>query len=334
MQPASSILSAALTRLKRGYRSLQSLLQKRWIRLAIQISTVSFSLLYLWGNFQGSKELFSQVAINPGFLVLAWILTVMAVYLGALGWRFTLLGLSLEAPWKKTLHIHLASNLAKYVPGFAWQLVGKAYLARQAGYPALETGLAMTIELVQLVVLGSILAVVCLPATLLGSWLAGGLHPAHLGLLKGLAAVGITVVPLYLGGRFFDSSHLGKRVRLSVPNLLAAGGFILSGWVAFGTAFWLMGSAVSPTSWKDIPSFIFVLTGSVLIGLAIVFVPGSLGVREGLMVFFLTRIGMVPALAVVAAVLSRFLVIIAELMGFITFQVMTRIWLPDKNERR
>lgn len=332
MNPATRNRSTASALLMRGFNALHALSQRRWFRLGIQVAVVSLSLLYLWSNFQGARNLFSHAEIDLLLLALAWILTIVAVLLGALGWRFTLFGLKLDAPWKKTLHIHLASNLAKYVPGFAWQLVGKAFLARQAGYPALETGLAMTIELVLLVALGSILAVVCLPASLLESWQAGGLITAYLGAIKVLVAAGIAAITLLLGRRFFDSPRLRNRVHLSVPHLLAAGGILLAGWIAFGFAFWLMGTAISPISWETIPSFIFVLTASVLIGLAIVFIPGSFGVREGLMVFFLTGIGMLPALAVVAAVLSRILVILGELAGYFVFQIISRFRSPDEKE--
>lgn len=333
MPPATSGSSSYLGMLKRGYDTLHSISRKRWFRLGIQVLVVSLSFLYLWSNFRGARDLFAKVEINPGLLALAWLLTVVAVFLGALGWRYTLLALNLEASWKKTIRIHLASNLAKYVPGFAWQLVGKAYLARQAGYPALEVGLAMTVELVQLVALGVNLAIICLPAALLGSWEAGGTLIAHLGAWKAVTAAGITVITLYLIKRFFDSPRLRNRIQLRVPHLLASGGIVLAGWIAFGIAFWLMGTAVSPISWKEIPSFIFVLTASVLIGLAIVFVPGSFGVREGLMVFFLTGIGMQSAFAVVAAVLSRILVILGELAGYFAFQGITSVRSPDEDAK-
>jgi hypothetical protein len=97
---------------------------------------------------------------------------------------------------------------------------------------------------------------------------------------------------------------------------------ILVGWVAFGLSFWLLGAALIPIGGELLPIFIFTLAGSFLISLAILFIPGGIGVRESAMVFLLgATIGQTPA--VILAALSRLVWLLCELVA----AGAARLWL-------
>ena len=302
---------------------MRPLAEKRWIRLSLQGAILILCLAYLGLNLRNAGNQLGDLRIQFGPLLSAWLLTTLAVYLGALGWWFTLRALGQPAGLLPGLRTHLLSNLAKYVPGYAWQLVGKAYLSRGMGLAGLAIGWGMALELAQLVLTGLALTALFLPGELIQNWPLG----ARLG-LGSLRALGLStfvflplVIGILLGRRWQDRS--GFRIRRA--SFVLASLSMLAGWLLFGYAYWLIGTALRPLPVSDLPLFIFTLTASFLIGLAILVVPGSIGVRESIMVFFLSAASLPPALAVVIAALSRVIVTLSELAGALILEVFLRI---------
>jgi hypothetical protein len=87
-----------------------------------------------------------------------------------------------------------------------------------------------------------------------------------------------------------------------------------SAWLLLGLALWSIGAAISPLALSAVSLFIFAMTTSLLVGLAALFVPVGIGVREGIMVLILSaRIPASEALAVAAV--SRLLIILSEIIA-------------------
>jgi hypothetical protein len=301
---------------------MRPLAEKRWLRFGIQAAVLLFCLAYLALNLRNASGQLGELRVHLGRLVSAWLLTTIAVYLGALGWWFTLRAIGQPAGILPGLRAHTLSNLAKYLPGYAWQLVGKAYLAREMGLSVRAVGLGMALELAQLVLTGLALAAVTLPWELVQRWPFG--TSLGLGSLRALGLFAFALLPLVAGGyiarRWLSRSGFQIHLRLLVLATLS----ILGGWMLFGYAFWTIGAALQPLPVSDLPLFTFTLTASFLLGLAILVVPGSIGVRESIMVFLLSSAHLTPALAVVIAALSRGIVTLSELAGALFLEAILR----------
>jgi hypothetical protein len=308
----------ALSRASGAVNAFSSLLARhRWLRLGLQLAVLLACLAYLALNLRDAGDLLARLRPDWLLLLAAWILTTAAVYLGALAWWFTLLALGLQAGLLASLRVHLQSNLVKYLPGYAWQLVGKAYLSRRMGLPVGQVGLALAIELAQLAASGALLAAWLFPQSLLSRWIATPRLVEQLSQLRWIApvllAALVLIVPLGLEAlrRRGYRALAGLRPGWYVASLSA----VVAGWMLFGLAFWCLGAALVPLSTSSLGLFIFTLASSVLLGLAVLFVPGGLGVRESIMVYVLSVAGLTPAMAVVTAALSRLSVLLAELAG-------------------
>lgn len=312
---------------------IKPVLENRWFRLGAQIVIVSLSIMYLVVNYRDAGEILSQTTIDYQTIFFSFLLTLVAVYLGAIGWGYSLSAVDPNAPWYESLRIHLISNLAKYIPGYAWQLVGKAYLTNKEGTPGLVVGIAMVIELALLVLLGLGLALVFLPAELVDLWLAF-IAPLGVLLIRILGVVLLLSIPFIIYLIVKRAPRLPAEFKINIRKLIFASGAILLGWLSFGLAYWMIAKAIYPIPYTLIPGFIFTLAASIIIGLAIVIVPGSIGIRESIMVYFLSALSILSPVAVMIAIISRIIVTISEIAGYLIYQFTIYRWGNNKNARK
>lgn len=319
-------------RIQATFRKFGSIFQNKLVRIAVQVVIFFLSVLYLYSQYKDAGDVFTQVDFNFQELAFALLLTIFAVVLGALGWSFTLLTFSQTFKIREGFRIHLLSNLAKYIPGYAWQLVGKAYLTGQQGIAGIVIGVAMATELVQVVGIGFASALIFIPPELSKYW--QDIFPQlNLIYLRIFGIILLITLP------FVIYVLLKRTPRLPADSQLRFSMFVFSylsifiGWLVFGLAFWMIGYSIEPQPLILLPGFIFTLAASIVIGLAIVIIPGSIGVRESIMVFFLTDIGIISSIAVIIAVLSRLIITVSEVISYLIFQSTTSIRRNNKIER-
>jgi len=77
-------------------------------------------------------------------------------------WRAILLGFGRRLPARAALRIWVTSELARYIPGAIWQVVGRVRLARPYGIRGSVTSTSQVLELAIFLLANVILAVVCL----------------------------------------------------------------------------------------------------------------------------------------------------------------------------
>ena len=296
------------------------LFQNRWFRFSIQALIVLVSLIYIAINFNSTKELLSNVKVNFGSLGVSGLFTLAAVFCGAFGWGFTLLALGQHIPWIDNIYTHLASNLAKYIPGYAWQLVGKALLTKNLGVPSATVGFAMIIELFLLIISGLALAIITFPQELIDIWISSS--PVHINInyMRGILLTALMILTLIIILLLKNTRWFSIIQTLNYKFFLGAVGMSLTSWILFGVSYWLIGYSLMAVPVSYLPTFIFILTSTVILGLAIVIIPGSIGVREGLMVYLLTLMSVPSSLAVLIAAISRLIVILSELSSYLIFQ--------------
>lgn len=272
----------------------------RWLERGAALVVVVFLTVYLVENWSQVRDY--DWSIDWSRLALAAVLHAL-VYSGyVVLWRHVLRTLGARLSLADAHRVWYLANLGRYVPGKMLQLAGTAYLARSRGVsPVLAV--ASTI-VAQLFVLGTGFAIGA------ASLPEAAERIAWLGPVAWVASAAILLVlltPLF-DRIYLLALRLGRRqeYHVEVPwtTRLALTVGYAGLWIAFGTAFWLfVGAVADPGSgvfWALVGTWVF----GYLAGWIAVFVPGGLGVREGVYAALLALyIG--PTIAVATAVLAR-----------------------------
>ena len=284
-----------------------------WLERIAGLLVLAFLGLYLARNW-------SDVAAHPWRidwwrLALAT-LCVLAAYSGfVLTWRRILGHLGGRLSVRDAHRIWYLGNLGRYVPGKVLQLAGTAYLARAKGVSPVLTVSASLTSQVFVLVAGLLVAAATLPelgavtATDLTVLWSVGLAVATLLVLIVLSPILDVIyrMGLRLVGKsaYHASIPVAERVVLLAVSLLA--------WCALGTGFWLFVGSVAPLEADALIPMIGISAAGYVGGYLAVFVPGGLGVREGLYALQLAAY-VPPPMAVAIAILCRLWLTACELL--------------------
>jgi uncharacterized membrane protein YbhN (UPF0104 family) len=263
---------------------------------------------YLWHN--GARTLSTLRAMSAIHLFAALLCILpgkmAALYLMRASLR--LVGSRLSA-WHENIWVYASSDIAKYVPGGVWAIVGRVVRYRSYGMSAGEISKALLLEHLGLSMTALL---VSLPSGLI---ILGGQGAA------GFAAVAVFVFVAVLLGLVGTWRTAGRRLALStshagVPGtLLVSFAVMIAGWVSMGTSFSLL--------LPDIGTFaqwfwsVGVYAAALIAGMAAVFAPAGAGVREGVLVLAGQLSGIPATTMLDVAILNRALWLVADLLFFI-----------------
>jgi uncharacterized membrane protein YbhN (UPF0104 family) len=240
-------------------------------------------------------------------LALALVASLAAMTAYAMTWGAALRAAG-GAPVPGMVAAYYAGGLGKYLPGGAWQYVGRAGLLVRRGVPVGAASASLVLE-----ALASAAA-----AALLAPLAAGP---------PGLVAAGVAVVLVLVLAR---SGALGRLVRRipgfggveldRLPGLVAR---YLAVWLLFGLAFWLTARALFDVPGSDVLRYAGVFAAAWVAGFVVVIAPGGLGIREAVIVALLQgRLG--EAEAIVLATASRIAFTIVDLGAGVPSLVLLR----------
>ena len=296
-----------------------------WLIVQVAIvATVAFfvgrTFVYQWGEL---GRLGLSMGAHPGLVLLAAIV-VWTAYLGLIfGWLGVLRGLGEQLDVRSAAGIWSLSSLGKYVPGKVWALAGMVILAQRAGVrPVAATGSALVM---QLLALGTGSAVVAITGA---STLTDARPELRVGLilllLGSVIGTGLLLRPRWFervvarlpGGGRIDGVVVPPTTGSIVAGLLAN----VLAWVAYGVAVWLLARALLPGTPFPLVGTIGAFTAAYIVGFLVLFIPGGIGVREGVFVLMLQgTVGLAGATAI--AVASRLLFTATEVGIAIPFLV-------------
>lgn len=284
----------------------------RWLERAAALIVTAFLAGYLARHW--AEVVRHPWQVDGSRLALATACVLVAYSGFVLVWRRILLRLGGDLGVVDAHRIWYIGNLGRYVPGKVLQLAGTAYLARAKGVsPVLSVSASLTAQAF-LLAAGLAIAAATLPE--LGRGVAGlGVSwPVGLAVAVGLLLLVLTPVldavyrlALRLIGRseYYQTLPAGEKLRLLLADLAA--------WLALGTGFWLFVRAVAPIEGDTLLPMIGICAAGYVGGFLAVFVPGGLGVREGLYALLLGAF-VPPSVAVAIAVLARLWLTACELI--------------------
>jgi hypothetical protein len=239
--------------------------------------------------FQVGRTLVEALDQLPSFRVLhpAWLLpavgvVAMAFAAAATGFARLVRAAGEEIAFADALWVTSAANMGKYLPGKVWAAAGKTILSRRYGVSLQASLVATALDLYLIVgtsvaVGGSLWAVgdtnpkLGLAVLAFLALLAAAAHPASFGSLSRLVA-----------WRLPDAATYRYR------HVLEAGACYLLFWILLGLGFLFLARALAASGSRTALMGGFVL--SYLAGIAAVFAPGGIGVREGVLHHLLTPV--------------------------------------------
>jgi glycosyltransferase 2 family protein len=288
---------------------IRRLAESRSIRLAVRfVAVVLLVLLALRFRQLWRQQHVDFSNAHVSLLVLAAVLSLVAVV--SYGWVWPVILREIGGPVPRgSVRIFLQSQLGKYLPGSVWQYAGRVGLARAHGVPVRTALLSLGIE-----VGASAIAAVAVGLFVLPLVAALPLALALGGLVFLVTTKGARVAEVVLGlvARIapITSSELRPALR-ALPRMVL---LYVPVWGLYGLAFWLTARALFPISAGDLVFFVAAFALGWLVGMAAVFAPGGIGVREAVLVGLLApTVGQREAIVIAAA--SRLLLTAADLVA-------------------
>ncbi len=287
--------------------------RRAWWRAAqvlVAAAIAYFLYRYVARNWEQIRHADEAIDLHAGPLALAAgiILATYAMLIGA--WRAVLEGWGERLGYGDAARIWCLSNLAKYIPGRVWQITGMAALAQQAGVrPWAAAGSAIVVQLLNIAT-GTLVTAVFAPD--FGHPLL--IAAAGLGTAAGAAALASSAGADWLSRAL--SRVTGRQVELRPvrpgPLLLSAAITALA-WIFYGIALYLSVRGLTGRE-LDLRGAIGMFTGAYVAGLVNILTSAGLGMREGILLLWLTGpLGL--AAATVVTVGSRLLMTATELLA-------------------
>ncbi|MBN2541954.1 flippase-like domain-containing protein [bacterium] len=275
---------------------------------------VFFFLGYaLYNNWQDVKIHMENIKFNIGYLVISFIFLFIYFVIASMVWKLVLKELNAELPLKRAIQIQAVTLLGRYVPGKFMVPLGKIYFTKKMGISARKTAISILFydvygifsslilfsisllflsnkELPKWIYMGLILLPICLIA------LHPKVHPK-------IVNFGLKVLkrdPISFSFSYYQS--------FKIMLLYAVC------WITLGASFFLLIKSYDPTlAFSIFPSIIGIQSIAFVIGYISIFVPGGIGVREGVLALLLSFYMSLSA-AILAAIIYRIWTILGQVI--------------------
>jgi uncharacterized membrane protein YbhN (UPF0104 family) len=234
-------------------------------------------------------------------LALTGMVAVAAVWRRAL----RLVGAELAGP--EAVALYFQGELAKYVPGGPWAVVGRAELARRRGVApaAAYAGVALSLA-------GLYLAAALVAGALL-AWAPGRARVLAAAALLAVVLVGVGVLHPRALTRLLALSGRVLAGPVVVPRWGASLGLVpcyLPAWALMGTATWCLARALAAHA--SYPNIMGATALAWLAGFLAVPVPGGVGVREAV---FVASVSLPGGVAAAVAIAARMAFMMSDALG-------------------
>ncbi len=278
------------------------------LKFLIVLAILFFFIRYIYTHWSTLSQY--QWKFDYKFLLSSLMLVIANFIFLIQVWRRLIFKMGYSLRFKKAFKIFFYSSMGKYVPGKVWSVLGMVYMAEKEGVP-MKVSLTSAILNQTLNMIGGLLLVVIVSGTkFLGDLPKIAYLPLALILI-------IFIYPPLMESTLNILLKLLKKETISInlsfrDNLIFTLFFMVS-WSIYGLAFNIFIRSLTPFSWSLMPFISSAFAFSYIIGFLSVFVPGGLGVREGILVFYLSSCFPLPV-ATLIALLSRLWMTAAEIL--------------------
>lgn len=319
-----------------------NILVSKWIKHVISFSIILAVIYFFYRAFQTNWSAVQSYTLTLSIfhLAVSFFCIAVACLLHTYGWFITLNSLSSDRKirfWESIATVN-TSNLTKYIPGKVWSYALQMYWLVNAGF---SNSLVLYVNYINLFItlIASTLLGVCYLALSSNTFVPSSVILSLLVCLMVFDIVFIKYNSTIFNGLIFLFNKIYKKniryfniskkllVQLHVVYFISAFCFGLAAYVmCFG-----IGLEVAE---KGIFSVMSAMIISDVVGFLAVFVPGGLGVREGVMYFLLkgdTSSAIFLILPIATRVLGMLVDIILGITGFVLLKRLQSRFTADSN---
>jgi hypothetical protein len=142
---------------------------KPWLRRALTVALTVYivvimvrPLIVRWPVVREELMQMDPFELIGRFLVASAMFAIFLFTFRAMVWRRILKGFGYKLPYAAATRIWSSSELARYLPGSIWQVIGRVFLTRPYGVPGSVCSTSQILELCIFLLANVLLAVVCL----------------------------------------------------------------------------------------------------------------------------------------------------------------------------
>lgn len=295
-------------------------IKKNWINYFVFLSLTFLMIFLLKNNYLVIPEVNSIL-----YLVISFLLMFISLIIICWG-KFEIFNSSKnKITFKDAICSTGIGILGKYIPGKIWIIVGQAgYLINKYSFKKSITTTLTFIEQFIAIWVGLLIGAISLlfvdelkiySPIILGGWII-------------LSIILFTKFPSVYLKNLFNRIFKGS---IEIPSLRFADSlkviliFALS-WISLGAGFYLFVKALV----VDLPINGIIGMGFILavnLGLLMIFVPGGLGIREGVVLFYLKACGLPIEIAITITVASRLWALIGDFLLFLLAIILNNLKL-------
>ena len=233
-----------------------------------------------------------------------------------------MIALGHEIKFFQSMWIIATTQIAKYLPGRIWSMVGRVYIGKKERFDGDLLIVSMILETCLLIITSGVIFLIATLFTgvlqitylLLSIMLiiiaAAFIHPRILSWFVNLIMKILHRQPVTISVSYF------KILRVSI--------FFFGLWFVQIIGFYFLVMAIYPVHLSMAPVFMAAYTLSWITGFIVLFAPSGLGVREGIMTLLLSPVLTTP-LAIAVSLLTRVWMTLFEIIIFFVGLIVRRV---------
>ena len=294
----------------------------KWFVRILLSGSLIFVIYYLI-NF--NYVVFNKINFNF-YLLFSLLLLWAGFYVSTVSWKKSLQAHKIIITQNLATYSHGISVFAKYIPGKMWVVLGRAgIVSEKTKKDILLTSSISLKEQLSYLFIGMILS---LPVVFF-------IEQPFIVIIILITSIGLAlflfVKPIHNFSILLLNKIFKKKTEIPFLNLKEFwiyGKIIILYWLLWSTGFYLLSRSIL----SDINfSILFIFPISVCYGLLAVFIPGGIGVREGIIVLFLKSSGIETETAITLSLIQRLWFISGEIF---IFALASFIQFNEKNKHR
>ena len=287
---------------------------RRFILYLVKTITVLLCIYYIgrYIVFNLGEIKANEISYRPWFLVYALCVALVSIFSNSLIWHYLAARNNCTIGLKQDIITRMYSEFGKYVPGRALGFAMVLYSYAQRGKGKKNVSACLFFEFI-----ATLAASICV---FIISLLFVDFHLS--GVQKIVAAWIMLTLLVFLHPKILERAlnwmirftrYEPVRLDVSYRNILNVVFFNIINWIVLGSAIYLLINSVIALPIRYLLFVISSFAFASFSGFIAIIAPAGLGVREGIFIYFLSMI--VPkSIAGIASILSRLLLIIAELI--------------------
>jgi hypothetical protein len=265
--------------------------------------------------------------LKPLSLVAALVFGMLGTCASFMLWRQMLLGLGIDPSRSGSFRVFFVSQIGKYLPGSVWPVVAQMEFGKKVGAGRRTMLSANALSLALSVAVGLIVAAVLLPLASPSALRTFGWFFLFLPFL--LALLHPRSIPGLLDWLFKRIGRPPLGQRLPWSSTVRAAGWALLSWVLLGLHLYALTSGLGMSGPRILAASIGGFALAVCVGILVVPAPAGAGIRDVVLIATL-GVWMTGAQALGIGLVSRVLMIVADLLLAALAVLVSRLWRSDR----